>query len=147
MKRQQRTIGAVITIPLPNGYRAYGRILKNAAFAFYDCISQDELAEVEQILQSNVLFIVAAFDSIIHQGRWLKIYKAPIEPILENLPKKYIEDALAPGHYSLYDANTGEITPATKQECQGLEEAAVWEGWHVEERLMKHFFPNSPSSH
>jgi hypothetical protein len=92
MKRQQRTIGAVITIPLPNGYRAYGRILKNAAFAFYDCISQDELAEVEQILQSNVLFIVAAFDSIIHQGRWLKIYKAPIEPILENLPKKYIEE-------------------------------------------------------
>ena len=42
MKRQQRTVGAVIAVPLPNGYRAHGRILKNASFAFYDFVSPEE---------------------------------------------------------------------------------------------------------
>lgn len=146
MKRQQRTVGAVIAVPLPNGYRAYGRILKNAAFAFYDIISPDENVAVERILHAKVLFIVAVYDSVMHRGRWLKIHKASLEPELENLPKKYIEDIMAPGHYFLYDANTGEITPASKQECQGLEQAAVWQGGQVEEQLMNHFFPNNPPS-
>lgn len=116
MKRQQRTVGAVIAIPLPNEHYAFGRILKNAAYAFYDFLSQDQRPEIHRIVHSRVLFIIAANDYRVHQGEWLKIHKAPLEPELETLPNCYVEDVLAPGNYSLYDANTGEITPATKEE-------------------------------
>jgi len=146
MKRQHRTVGAVIEIFLPNGYRAYGRILKNAAFAFYDFVSKDEVSDYAKVLKSEVLFVCAAFDDIITRGHWLKVFKAPIEPSLEELPNKYIEDALSPGNYSLYNANTGDITPATKADCEGLEVAAVWQAWEIEERLMDYFFPHLPVS-
>lgn len=144
MKRQQRTVGAVIEIPLPNGYYAYGRILKEGDFAFYDFVSEVESVDYTKVLQSKVLFIRAVFNDVITQGRWLKVYKASVEPALDDLPNKYIEDALLPGNYSIYNTNTGEITPATKAECDGLEVAAVWQPWQIEEQLMDYLFPNLP---
>ncbi|HMZ65402.1 MAG TPA: hypothetical protein PK079_06250 [Leptospiraceae bacterium] len=35
MKRQKRTKGAIVEIPLNNGYHTYGRVLKSG-MAFYD---------------------------------------------------------------------------------------------------------------
>ena len=35
MKRQQRTVGAIVQVPLENGYHTYARILKTR-LAFYD---------------------------------------------------------------------------------------------------------------
>lgn len=146
MKRQQRTVGAVIAIPLPNGFYSYGRILKHGDFAFYNFSSNGISVDYGQVIQSKILFIRAVFDDIITRGRWMKVYRAPIESELDNLPNKYIEDALAPGNYSIYNPNTGVITPATKKECEGLEVAAVWQAWQIEEQLMDQFFPHLPAA-
>ena len=31
------------------------------------------------------------------------------------------------------------MTSSSKEECKGLEQAAVWEAWEIEERLLDHF--------
>ena len=51
------------------------------------------------------------------------------------LPLQFIQDELNPKNYQLYDPNTGQISKASKEECIGLERAAVWEAEHVEDRL------------
>ena len=52
---------------------------------------------------------------------------------------KFIQDSLNPSKFESYNPNTGEITPSTKEECIGLERAAVWEAEHVESRITDFF--------
>jgi hypothetical protein len=52
---------------------------------------------------------------------------------------EFIQNTLDPSKFSLYDPNTGEMTPATKEQCIGLECAAVWEAEHVVDRINDHY--------
>ncbi|WP_065814182.1 immunity 26/phosphotriesterase HocA family protein [Hymenobacter sp. DG25B] len=139
MTRQRRTIGAVVEINLLNGYYGYGRIVGDASFAIYDLYIPHPLTNLEQIIERPILFIVAVYDDAVTSGRWRKVGSAPLPAMLRTLPLKFIQDALKPESFSLYDPNTGEITPATKETCKGLERASVWEAEHVEERIRDHY--------
>ena len=46
---------------------------------------------------------------------------------------KYIYHKFDKSQFELYNTNTGEITPSTKEECRGLERCAVWDKHHVED--------------
>ena len=50
-----------------------------------------------------------------------------------------IQDGLDETQFELYNPNTGEVTKATREECEGLETCAVWEAYHVESRLRDHY--------
>ncbi|WP_370789238.1 MULTISPECIES: hypothetical protein [Bacteroides] len=50
-----------------------------------------------------------------------------------------IQDALDETQFELYNPNTGEVTKATREECEGLETCAVWEAHAVEERIIDHY--------
>ena len=52
---------------------------------------------------------------------------------------KFIQDILNPKNFKFYNPNTGEITPANREDLKGLECAAIWEANHVEDRLRDHF--------
>ena len=52
---------------------------------------------------------------------------------------QFIQDALNPIMFSLYNPNTGEITDTTKDKVLGLEAAAVWEAEHVESRVKDYY--------
>ncbi|OJV71174.1 MAG: hypothetical protein BGO42_04950 [Flavobacterium sp. 40-81] len=73
------------------------------------------------------------------QGRWLKVGKLNIREEIRKQPMKFIQDALNPENFELYDPNTGEITPTTKKHIKGLERAAVWEAHHVEDRIRDYY--------
>jgi hypothetical protein len=60
------------------------------------------------------------------------------------LPNQFVQDALHPERYSLYDPNTGVMKEADRKNCVGLERAAVWEAEHVESRLKDHY-ANKPN--
>ncbi|MBK8909903.1 MAG: immunity 26/phosphotriesterase HocA family protein [Chlorobi bacterium] len=139
MKRQRITLGSIIKIDLGDGYHSYGRILRNAGYGFYDIRTKEEISDMEEIVDKAILFIVAVYDDAITRGHWLKVGKMPLEPSLEVMPNKFIQDGLHPDQFSLYDPNTGAIYPSTREACRGLERAAVWEPEHVEERLRDHF--------
>ena len=139
MKRQKITIGSVIRLSLPCEKFGYGRILKNANYAFYDIVTASEIEDISKIISNPILFIVSVYNDAITSGRWVKIGKAPLEGTLEQLPMKFIQDALNPSIFELYDSNTGETKKAKMSDCVGLERAAVWEAINVEERICDHY--------
>ena len=131
--RQQRTLGAIVEILFEPGKKAYARILGEASFAFYDYVNTGKDVELAALIARPILFIVAVYNEAVTRGRWVKIGRLPLEPELQQLPLKFIQDALDETTFSLYD--NGTIRSATKADCVGLERAAVWEPEHVESRI------------
>jgi hypothetical protein len=138
MGSPQIKLGAVIEIDLENGHFAYGRILGGADYGIYDLYTPQRITDIEQIIQRPIIFIVAVYNYAINSRRWVKIGKAPLSPSLQELPFKFIQDALHPDRFELYNPISGAITPALKEECKGLERCAVWSPEHVEERIHDH---------
>ena len=139
MKRQQRTPGSIVLIDLGNGYYNYAQIL-NDGLAFFDIYTNEaELENLTVLLEKPVLFILEVYRDVISTGRWLKVGKLPIRDDLKVVPLQFIQDKLNPKLFRLYNPNTGEMFPATRDECEGLEVAAVWEAWEVEQRIKDYY--------
>ncbi len=136
-RKQQRTIGAFVKIPLDSERHSCARILRGADFAFYDLLSCEQAKDLNYIASRPILFIIAVYNHAVTSGRWRKIGKLPLEPNLERVPLKFIQDPFDSTKFSLYD--NGIIRVSTREECEGLERSAVWEPEHVEERLRDHF--------
>jgi len=137
-KKQKRTVGSIIEIQLEEGYFAYGQILR-AGIAVFDLYVPEHLKDISLLNSATELFIVQVYDDAITNGRWLKIGKLSIRRGFEILPMKFIQDAINPESFQLYDPNTGEIIDAKKEDCIGLECAAVWEAEHVESRIIDYY--------
>jgi hypothetical protein len=73
----------------------------------------------------------------ITSGRWSRVANAPLDAALLQPPTFFKQDVMNPNLLSLYRA--GEETPASRDECEGLERAAVWEPEHIEDRLRDHY--------
>lgn len=130
-KRRRIKLGDVYAIPLPDGRFAYGRRFKDASIAIYRYIA-DSIEDIPK--DEDYQFIVGVYDDVLKSGSW---------PVVENRPFKNEEDAWPPpscvidklsGGYSIY--YKGEMNRASKQECDGLEIAAVWEAEHIIDRIM-----------
>jgi hypothetical protein len=133
---KKAVVGDVIKIPLGDGTHSYGLILSGASYAFYDSRTSDDLA-IEQITKLPLLFVIAVMSSATKEGRWSKVGRVKDNDSL-TIPPKFIQDPLRKESFSLYE-NSGEIRKATKEECLGLERAAVWDPEHVEDRLRDHY--------
>lgn len=135
-KRQQRTVGAIILIPLENGFHTYGRILEEE-IAFYDIHTTDDLPE-DEIVKLPVLFITTVIDDAITKGYWKKVSKAiPLTEDLINTPPKYTQNRLNLSQYKLHYPD--KTLNATKEECLGLECWIIWKQEDMERRLNNHF--------
>jgi len=138
LKRQQRTVGAIVKIELEDGYHTYCRILETGG-AFYDCRTNVDL-EIDTILKSPVLFVICFYSDIITRGIWQKVSKAilPIEEhILEMYNRQmYRQDVFTNKYYIIENGRDKEIT---KAEAIGLEPFVIWDYKNVEERLNDHF--------
>ena len=141
MKRQKRTVGAFVKIDLENGFYSIARILENANYAFYDILlpKDEKDYDLNDISKKPILFILAVYDHAITKGRWSKKGKLPLEENLQILPNKFIQDEFNLAKFELYNSDTGEISPASRIECLGLECAAVWEPEHVESRIQDYY--------
>ena len=135
-RKQRRTVGAIVRIPLGDGWHSYGQILNEADFAFFDVRTREDL-DVEDIVNRSILFRVAVMNHAVTSGRWRKIGTAPVTDTLARPQPKFIQDALDPSQFQIYVG--GEIRSAARHECEGLERVAVWEPEHVEDRLRDHF--------
>ncbi len=143
MKKQKITIGAILEIKIENNYY-YAQILGKSACVFFDFFSDKQIKDFSILRDKPILFIIAVYNDIITNGHWLKVGNLEIREELKVLPMQFIQDTLKPDKYELYNPNNGEISPASKQECIGLECAAVWEAKHVEERILD-FYAKRPN--
>lgn len=130
-KRQRYKLGNVYAIPLPNGKFGFGRTMEDAGFAVYMHIGESEI-DVPQT--EDYQFIVGVYKHALRSNGWV---------VVDNRPFKADEDSFPPpmciidkisGKYRIY--HKGEIRNATKEECEGLEIAAVWDANHIVDRIV-----------
>lgn len=131
MKKRRLKLGDVYRIPLSNGTFAFARLFKEYTLAIYKTLSKDA-----SLLPQNeeYSFYVGVYKDLLQDGEW---------EVIENRPFLSDDDAWAPPQcikskiyekYSLYIK--GQIIPSTKEDCEGLEQAAAWDRQHVVERIM-----------
>jgi hypothetical protein len=136
-KNQKRVVGDIVRIDLGDGFNSYARVLPEALFAFYDARVTEDLA-IDRILTLPILFQVPVMDHAVKRGRWVIVGNAPLNNSLLNPPLRFMQDILNKNRFRIYEKG-GKIRPATKEECIGLERAAVWEPTHIEDRLRDHY--------
>jgi len=135
LKRQQRTVGSIVKIPLENGFWTYARVLE-VKMAFYDAKTDKDL-EISEIIEKPILFFASVYDSAITKGFWEKIgKKLPLETHLTVEKPFYKRDALT-GKYQIIFQN--KIISATKSDCEGLERWLIWTHDSMEQRIIDHY--------
>ena len=140
MVRQRITEGAILEINIEGEYFVYAQILsKGLGYAFFDFKSSKKIIDFSTLLNCKVLFIITVYNDVVTKGIWLKVGKLPIRNDLILQPMKFIQDSLNSNKFELYNPNTGEITRATREQCKGLECAAVWEANHVVDRIRDYY--------
>ncbi|MCG1021474.1 Imm26 family immunity protein [Sutcliffiella horikoshii] len=131
MKCKGIKLGDVYAIPLPDGKFAFGRRFKDAGIAIYSYIGIS-IADIPR--NEDYQFIVGVYEDILKSGEWTYIENRPFHNEEEAWPPPACLIDSITGDYSIY--HRGEIKDANKEECVGLEIAAVWEGNQIIDRIM-----------
>lgn len=134
-KSIRRRVGDILEIDLGDGNLAYGRVLEDPVFGFYD-LRAAKTPEISSILAAPIRFKVCVMKRAVSSGRWRVIGNKPLEPDLAKRVKFFMVDIISKA-ITIYD--DGHEVPATIEECRGLECAAAWEAEHVEDRLRDEF--------
>jgi hypothetical protein len=138
-KRQKITPGSILKIDLGNGYHSYSRIVTSTSFAFYDCKTKDDISDLHRIISFPILFITTIYSDTITKGIWSIIGKLPIEEALSKEPPRFIQDPIHPDKFRIKNYQLNTQTPASFEECIGMERACVWEPHAIVERLNDYF--------
>jgi hypothetical protein len=134
-------VGDVVQIPLGKRTFGYGLKLKGT-YAFYDAKSPPPLSLAE-VVTRPLLFRLWVHDSAVEDGSWPIIGNVPVPKGLLKEPWFFRKDPIS-GAWSRYRGDPLTVRPATEEECQALECAAVWQPEHVIERL-RDYFAGRPS--
>jgi hypothetical protein len=142
VKRQRRTAGQIVEVPLGEGRKAFARVLREPLLAFYDMSTGvRETPSLEEITVQKIAFTIPVMNHSVARGRWKVIGSLPLTTALTQNPSFWKQDPLT-GALSIYCEDLpppGYERAATPAECRGLECAAVWDPEHVEDRLRDHF--------
>ncbi|MBI2893916.1 MAG: immunity 26/phosphotriesterase HocA family protein [Deltaproteobacteria bacterium] len=134
-KTNKQAVGDVVRIPLAEGRHGYALALVPPLFAFFDCLGGDELAPAD-VISRPVLFRLWVMDSAVTSGRWPIVGRVEPPPALLAAATFFKQNALNKRKLTIYVG--GKESPATREQCVGLERAAVWDPAHVEDRLTDH---------
>jgi hypothetical protein len=142
-RQVRRRSGDVVAIPLNDGTFGFGRVLREPLVAFYD-LRSEQILPIDAVICAPVAFVIWVMNRAITHGTWPVIGHAPLSPDLCAERAFFKKDAIS-GALTIYRDATSDEIPATREECEDLECAAVWEPHHVVDRLRDHFEgrPNS----
>lgn len=143
MKRQRYTVGAIVEIPINNGeYYCYGQLLDFGHCAIFDYRSDIPITDTSPLIEASILFRLAIYKQVITQGDWIKVGSFPLREEFKFFPDQYIYHEWN-GNFFKYKVESGDIILSSKDECRGLELCAVWDSFHVEDRI-KDYYDNVP---
>jgi hypothetical protein len=134
--RGRGKVGDVVKIDLGNGTFGYGRILPKGLMAFYGLQSTEPM-DASEVIKSDVLFTVGVMYRAIKSEHWDIIGNIALEESLKKEPNFFVYDLISKELF-IYHPD-GRMTPATHEECIGLEWASGWDDFHIEDRLRDHF--------
>jgi hypothetical protein len=126
-------VGDVVQVALPNGEYAYGRVLRDAAVAFYRARSKEP--NQPPTGSREFQFVVRIYDSVL--GKWPVVGSDPSRSSEEDWPPPAsVTDPITKRLKYIYDR--GEMRPLKPdEETAGLEPAEVWEYEEVVDRLIR----------
>lgn len=130
------TPGTFLRIRLPDGTFAYARLLESPDVAFYDYRTIEPEADVTVIESRRVLFRQAVRNSGLK--KWQRIGQRKLEGEVAQPTVYYTQDLQDFRKCTISDS-VGNERSATPEECVGIEQAAVWDHHHIEERLLDTF--------
>lgn len=134
--KQTRSRGDIVQIDLGNGYYGFGQVLESPLMVFFN-LKREISPNIEEIVESEVSFIVWVMNYAIIDGIWPIIGRAEVTDKINERPPFYKQDRLS-GKLSV--TYTGaEEEPATYADVVNLECAAVWDPEHVVDRLNDYF--------
>jgi hypothetical protein len=125
--------GAYLRLALPDGSYGYGRLLQSPFAAFYRRRSSRPGTDTAPLDAEPVLFKVAIRRSAL--DRWDIIGAAPLDEELQRPIVQFKQDVGHPLECRIIDS-AGHDRAAAPDECVGLERAVVWDGRHVEQRVL-----------
>jgi hypothetical protein len=138
-KRVRRREGDVLRIDLGDERHSYAQVAAEPLIVFFDGAYTEDLAP-EQAVRLPVLFRLCVMNQAVTRGFWPVIGRQALAPENEQEPFFFKQDVVT-GNLALYHssfASTNWEQPATLSECEGLENAAVWDPEHVLDRLRDH---------
>lgn len=145
-KRQQNTVGAIVEIPVHEQFFCYAQIIPFSQMAFFDFRSRTTPNDLSIFNSLPILFKLCVYNNVVASGRWMKIGKQPIREDCKTAVQKFLFHGYASPEkqWELYivDNDGWRIIPGTKDQAKGLERCAVWDYWHVEDRLYDYYLGN-----
>ncbi len=121
MPRQRRQIGAILKVPIGDGWHSYAQVLDEPEVAFFDVRTRTDFA-VFDILDLPCLFRLWVMNWAVTSGRWSRVGKADVAGPFRQPIARFREDAI---DGSLWLHLNGVEEPAQPFECADLECAAV----------------------
>ena len=132
MARVIKKPGDLLRFPLSDGKHGYAQWLADGTARIFRAACARDLS-IEEVLSLPTAFRVVIFKDTPNRYGWSKIGSAPI-PEAYSMPQRYAKRDQLTGRLSLYIDGSEEV-PATVDEVQGLETAAVWAHPHIVKRL------------
>jgi hypothetical protein len=128
------TPGNAFKVPVSGDRVAYGVMLDTRPyFAFYSELPSESESHVE-----TPLFFAAVHKSAYSTDRWgVPVLRLP-KSSLPAIPPFFLQDVLNPAQCEIVDHH-GNSRNARPEDCVNLERSAVWEGEHIEQRLLDHY--------
>jgi hypothetical protein len=124
-------VGDVLAIPLNKGRFAFCRVLKDACIGVYRHVAARK--EAPPPPDTEYLFVVGVYRDVLTSGQWPLVARVPFESEEEAWPPPHVVRDPIDGKCSIY--HHGQMRPAAPTECDGLEEAAVWEKEEILDRI------------
>jgi len=133
-QRRYPRYGELVVIPLGQACYGYGQALREPEIAFFDLRSDGAVLNAAEVEGTAVAFRlwVQRYGPL----SWQKLGVASLPPGLQADVPRFKQDALT-SKFSIY--LSGSERPASREEVEGLECAAVWDPSHVVDRLNDHF--------
>ena len=134
-KKVTPIIGDIVKITLEDGDACFSRVLEKPLFAFYD-LKVKQVPSKEDIIKSPIMFKIWVMDYAITTNIWKIIGNIPLEQKLVAPVTFFTQDIISKKTYLYLNS---EKIPATFEQCENLEKAAVWDPIHVEDRLRDYY--------
>jgi hypothetical protein len=136
-RKVRRQVGDIVAVQLSEGRTAFGWVLAEPLLAFFDYFARGSAPAVEDLVKEPIAFRIWVMNRAVTDGLWPIVGHVPPSPEALEAPWFFKQDPISRA-VSILRTGTEEI-PATKEQTQGLERAAVWDPRHVVDRLEDHF--------
>jgi hypothetical protein len=136
-KKQKEIPGGVVKVKFDDNLHTYGRILKYGDLAFYDCKTETDIDNLNEIIRSPIIFKGMVNVEGVQYGRWPIVGVLPLEDELQST--KYYTGEIGKPDLCIIIENGIFSFNVPKEQAIGLDIGIFWSPETVEERIRDYY--------